>query len=98
MSIRPLLMAMLVITTPETNRSRLLAKETSRLKYLGDSSIDDPEEVITKVEREQARLVHAVVSSNKTPMASARPAQASPRLCGRAAIGSMLRPILSATC
>ena len=44
----------------QLTRSRLLAKETSRLQYLGDYSIDQPVEAIRKVEREQARLLDVV--------------------------------------
>jgi CPA2 family monovalent cation:H+ antiporter-2 len=38
------------------NKSRLLAKETSKLKYLHDYSTDNPKQAIKKAEREQARL------------------------------------------
>jgi CPA2 family monovalent cation:H+ antiporter-2 len=38
------------------SRSRLLAAETSKLKFLADYSLDDPAAAIVKVELEQARL------------------------------------------
>jgi len=44
----------------QINRSRLLAKETSRLQYLGDYSVEQPAEAIAKVEREQARLLDVI--------------------------------------
>ena len=44
----------------QINRSRWLAKETSRLKFLGDYSVERPAEAIDKVEREQARLLDVI--------------------------------------
>jgi CPA2 family monovalent cation:H+ antiporter-2 len=41
----------------QIQRSRLLAKETSKLQFLSDYSLDAPKETIEKVEREQARLL-----------------------------------------
>ena len=45
------------------NRSRLLAKETSTLKYLKNYSISNPKQAIKKVEKEQARLLDIVSKS-----------------------------------
>jgi len=41
----------------QINKSRLLAKETLKLQHLSDYSLDDPDEAISKVEREQVRLL-----------------------------------------
>jgi CPA2 family monovalent cation:H+ antiporter-2 len=41
----------------QINKSRLLAKETLRLQYLGEYSLDKPDEAIEKIKREQARLL-----------------------------------------
>ena len=43
--------------------SRLLAKETTALQYLGDFSVERPREAIDKVEREQARLLNVMSKS-----------------------------------
>lgn len=45
------------ILVDQIQRSRLLAKETSKLQFLSDYSLEAPEEAIGKVEREQARLL-----------------------------------------
>ena len=47
----------------QINKSRLLAKETSRLKYLGDYSVDVPKDAIEKIENEQARLLDVMSKS-----------------------------------
>ena len=47
----------------QINRSRLLAKETSKLKFLGDYSLDVPKAAIEKIEREQARLLDIMSKS-----------------------------------
>ena len=47
----------------QINRSRLLARETSKLKYLDDYSIDEPGQAIEKVEHEQARLLNIMSKS-----------------------------------
>lgn len=44
----------------QMSRSRLLARETSRLQYLGDYSVERPGEAIAKVQREQARLLDVI--------------------------------------
>jgi CPA2 family monovalent cation:H+ antiporter-2 len=41
----------------QIDKSRMLAAETSSLQFLGDYSLDDPAAAITKVEREQVRLL-----------------------------------------
>jgi len=47
----------------QINRSRMLAKETSKLKFLGDYSLDVPKAAIEKIEREQARLLDIMSKS-----------------------------------
>lgn len=47
----------------QISRSRLLAKETSKLQYLSNYSLDDPSESIAKVEKEQARLLDVMSQS-----------------------------------
>jgi CPA2 family monovalent cation:H+ antiporter-2 len=47
----------------QVNKSRLLARETSKLQFLGDYSIDQPAAAIYKVEREQARLLEVISRS-----------------------------------
>lgn len=47
----------------QISRSRLLAKETSKLQYLSDYSLDRPSESIIKVEKEQARLLEVMSQS-----------------------------------
>jgi len=47
----------------QISRSRLLAKETSKLQYLSNYSLDDPSESIAKIEKEQARLLDVMSQS-----------------------------------
>ena len=47
----------------QVNKSRLLARETSKLQFLGDYSIGQPAAAIYKVEREQARLLEVISGS-----------------------------------
>jgi len=47
----------------QLGKSRLLAKETSRLQFLGDYRLDEPIQAITKVEQEQARLLEIITAS-----------------------------------
>jgi hypothetical protein len=47
----------------QVNKSRLLARENSKLQFLGDYSIDQPAAAIYKVEREQARLLDLISGS-----------------------------------
>lgn len=47
----------------QINKSKLLAKETSKLQFLGDYSLDNPTEAIQKAEQEQARLLDIMSKS-----------------------------------
>ncbi|MEH6503568.1 MAG: cation:proton antiporter [Cycloclasticus sp.] len=47
----------------QINRSRLLAQETSMLRFLSDYTVDDPSDAIKKVEHEQARLLDIMSKS-----------------------------------
>ena len=51
------------VLVDQINRSRLLARETLKLKYLGDYSIAEPGQAIEKVGREQARLLEIMSNS-----------------------------------
>jgi hypothetical protein len=46
----------------QLRKSRLLARETSRLRFLGDYRLDEPVEAIAKVEQEQARLLEIMTA------------------------------------
>jgi CPA2 family monovalent cation:H+ antiporter-2 len=51
------------VLVDQISRSRLLALETSRLKYLCDYSVDDPSKAIELVTLEQARLLDIISKS-----------------------------------
>lgn len=51
------------ILVDQINRSRLLARETLTLQYLGDYSLAAPAEAIDKVQQEQARLLDIMSKS-----------------------------------
>lgn len=41
----------------QISRSRVVAKESAKLQYLNEYSLDNPGELVTKIEKEQARLL-----------------------------------------
>ena len=52
-----------LIVVDQINKSRMLAKETSKLEFLNAYSLDKPKLAIEKVEREQARLLDIMSKS-----------------------------------
>ncbi|MDD2853528.1 MAG: cation:proton antiporter [Desulfuromonadaceae bacterium] len=47
----------------QISKSKMLAEETSQLRYLGNYSLDKPHEAISLVKREQARLLDVISDS-----------------------------------